>query len=174
MPIVRKRQMAAVLAGTAILAAACASSPSTNSASGGSSSQGSSGTSSGDAYAACMRSHGEPRFPNPNSQGAFKYKPGSGINPGSPQFQSASQACQHLITGGGADSAGPGASAQQQFVKYAACMRSHGVSGFSASTGSNGSIQVNPSAINPNSQTFQSAQAACQSLMPGGGAGYGL
>jgi hypothetical protein len=50
-------------------------------------------------YAKCMRSHGEPTFPDPNGQGLIKIT-GTGIlNPTSPQFQRAQQACQILDTG---------------------------------------------------------------------------
>ena len=40
------------------------------------------------ALARCMRSHGVPRFPNPNSRTGL-FAPGSGVDPGSAAFQSA-------------------------------------------------------------------------------------
>jgi hypothetical protein len=43
--------------------------------------------------AACMRSHGFPSFPDPNSQGAFDF---SGIDRNSTQFQSAMQTCESV------------------------------------------------------------------------------
>ena len=50
-------------------------------------------------FAACMRSHGVPNFPDPKtSNGGFMI---TGINPNSPQFQSAQQACRSLMPGGG-------------------------------------------------------------------------
>ncbi len=43
-------------------------------------------------YAACMRSHGEPSFPDPNSRGAFVLGPQ--VNTESPQFEAADRACE--------------------------------------------------------------------------------
>jgi hypothetical protein len=45
--------------------------------------------------AKCMRAHGMPNFPDPNSQGVFQFGPGNGnVDPNSSQFQSAMQACR--------------------------------------------------------------------------------
>lgn len=46
-------------------------------------------------FVQCMRSHGEPDMPDPGRNGALPA--GSGINPRSPQFQKAQQACQSLL-----------------------------------------------------------------------------
>jgi hypothetical protein len=54
-------------------------------------------------FAACMRSNGVPNFPDPKGgNGTFMI---TGVNPNSPQFQSAMQACRSLMPGGGP---GPG------------------------------------------------------------------
>jgi len=56
------------------------------------------------AYANCMRSHGVPDFPDPNSQGEFQLRPSVRVEngrrtpvgdliPGSPAFQGAERAC---------------------------------------------------------------------------------
>ena len=66
-------------------------------------------------------------------------------------------------------------SKQADALKYAQCMRSHGVDiPDPQTTGSGGGfairIQGGPgSGINPDSTTFQNAQKACQSLLPNGG-----
>jgi hypothetical protein len=58
-------------------------------------------------------------------------------------------------------------------IKFADCMRSHGVPNFPDPGGSAG-IQISSgSEINPQSPAFQSAQSACSKLMPGGGPGGG-
>ena len=44
--------------------------------------------------AQCMRKHGYPNFPDPDSHGAFDVTAGSGVDPSSPQFQSAMSACR--------------------------------------------------------------------------------
>jgi hypothetical protein len=46
-------------------------------------------------WARCMRSHGLPSFPDPNSQGAFDR---SKFDESTPAFQSASTACQSLMS----------------------------------------------------------------------------
>ncbi len=52
-------------------------------------------------YTDCMRSHGEPDFPDPNSQGLIKITSPTGImGPNSPQFQRAEKACESLNNGG--------------------------------------------------------------------------
>ncbi len=44
----------------------------------------------------CMRAHGEPDFPEPNSQGLIEIT----LDPNSPQFQKAAKACQSHNNGG--------------------------------------------------------------------------
>ena len=53
-------------------------------------------------FSACMRSHGLPNFPDPQFRGggvAIRIGQGSGIDPRSPQFQSAQKACQADLPG---------------------------------------------------------------------------
>ena len=51
-------------------------------------------------YAECMRSHGEPDFPDPNGQGVIQITNATGIlDPNSPQYQQAATACQSLDNG---------------------------------------------------------------------------
>jgi hypothetical protein len=67
------------------------------------------------AYSACMRENGVPNFPDPeqNAEGGIgmSVDKDSGIDPNSPQFKEAEQACEDLdpratSTGGGANSNG--------------------------------------------------------------------
>ena len=67
-----------------------------------------------------------------------------------------------------------GSSKQADALKFAQCMRAHGVNIPDPQTGGGGGgfhIQIGGpgSAINPDSTTFQNAQKACQSLLPNGG-----
>jgi hypothetical protein len=55
-------------------------------------------------YARCMRSHGILNFPDPTSKGLGAM---NGIDMNSPQFQSASQTCQHLMPAIGGNGNGP-------------------------------------------------------------------
>jgi hypothetical protein len=49
-------------------------------------------------FAACMRAHGEPSFPDPSSSGVFPIGRASG-NPDSVQYRSAQDACNHDLPG---------------------------------------------------------------------------
>lgn len=60
-------------------------------------------------FAACMRSHGVPKFPDPSSGGgAVKITSGQGVDPNSPQFQSAMKTCRKMLPGGGPGTAQAG------------------------------------------------------------------
>lgn len=58
-------------------------------------------------------------------------------------------------------------------IRFADCMRGHGVPGF-PDPSAGGGIKLTPgSGVNPQSPAFQSAQSACAKLMPGGGPARG-
>jgi len=122
------------------------------------------------ALAACMHKHGVPNFPEPSSKGTLLLTPGSGIDPSSPSFQAGLRACQKLAPGGAPSQA----ASPQTALKFARCMRSHGLPNFpdpkSLGRG-NFNVQI-PNGIDPNSPQFEGAMKACQSLspFPGGGA----
>src|SRR5438874_8107207 len=88
----------AALAGAAFVVAGCGSSPAsvgvaqiaTTTSSTTSSSPAASSNSHGPAaYSKCMRSHGVPKFPDPDGQGHLQLRvgPGTGINPDSSAFR---------------------------------------------------------------------------------------
>jgi len=54
-------------------------------------------------YSACMREHGIADFPDPAADGSLQLQssPGSDLDPDNPTFQSANEACKHLLPGGG-------------------------------------------------------------------------
>jgi hypothetical protein len=179
----------AVLTGLVLLAAGCGggsphpavaqatTSPATTSAqpsARGDGSQNAAGRQGALAFASCMRKNGIPSFPDPNSQGTFLLTPGSGVDPSSHSFQAAMQACQKLAPGGTPAQA---AQAPAKALKFARCMRSHGVPNFPDPKVSGGNFQVQlPSGVSQNSPQFQKAIRACQSLSPlpgGGGSGSG-
>lgn len=72
--------------------------------------------------------------------------------------------------GGGTGGAGTGTTGNSQApLRFARCMRSHGVPRF-PDPGSGGGISLSRSlGIDPLSPAFQSAQRACQRAVPGGG-----
>jgi hypothetical protein len=76
-------------------------------------------------------------------------------------------ACGSSAPSSAAASGGPNPAARAGFLKFAQCMRSHGLPSF-PDPGANGGIQIN-NGLNPQSPQFKSAQAACTKLLPGGG-----
>lgn len=65
------------------------------------------------AFSACMRKHGVPDFPDPNFSGghvsiSIHANPSSDLNPNSPTFQAAQQACQGLLPFKGAKTSSSG------------------------------------------------------------------
>jgi hypothetical protein len=119
-------------------------------------------------FASCMRSHGIPNFPDPSANGSVTF---SGMNPDSPVFRKAQDACRKFTPNGGrAPSPAEQAAAQAAALKYSACMRSHGVPKFPDPQFSNGraSLRIGRDiGIDPSSPTFQAAQKACQKDLPG-------
>src|SRR5580693_5793763 len=83
----RAMVLAAALVSFALLVAACGGD--------GSSTAGGTPYQQALAYAQCMRSNGEPGFPDPNSQGLFQNFGPVDIN--SPRYLSATKACGHLL-----------------------------------------------------------------------------
>ncbi len=137
------------------------------------------------AFAKCMRAHGVPSFPDPNSSGKIPIKSSGGMtrapsggftaNPNSPAYETASKDCRPLAM------ATPVTQAQSNELiasqlKFAVCMRKSGVPNYPDPTstgevGNNGAI----SGVNPNSPAVQRAEKTCSHLLtpppsvPGGG-----
>jgi hypothetical protein len=151
-----------------------ASSSSSAGSSGSSSSSGAPGAQAV-AYSACMREHGVSNFPDPRiSTSGGEVRVAMRVDPtitGNPHFNSAQQACAKILPEGG-----PGSGAnhqispreQSQFLKAAACIRSHGIPNFPDPTFSGGGVHVTLKGINPHSPQVRAAEEACQSLIPGG------
>jgi hypothetical protein len=125
-------------------------------------------------FSSCMRSHGIPSFPDPNGQGeiAVSGGPGSDLDPSSPKFQSAQQACRKLLPNGGRASPAQVAAAQKKALEFSACMRKHGLPDYPDPTFSGGHTSVlvrggRGSDLNPNSPRFQAAMKACGLDLPG-------
>jgi hypothetical protein len=160
--------LAAALACLALVAAAC-SSPAGPGAGAGSAKH------SELAYSRCMRAHGIKAFPDPNAQGelALNEGPGTGIDPKSPQFKAADNACKSLLPPRKTLSPAQQAAAKAQALKYSQCMRAHGISDF-PDPDSQGNFQVQGNAgsdLDPHNPRFQAAGKACQHDLPGGGKG---
>jgi hypothetical protein len=109
-----------------------------------------------------MRSHGVTNYSDPSlsPNGDLQSNGASGIDSNSPTYQAAAQVCQKYAPSG-FDGGAKGLPTSAQTLKYAQCMRSHGVTNYP----DEGEISRNMG-IDPNSPTFQAAQSACRSLLP--------
>jgi hypothetical protein len=155
------------VAGVALLAAACGG--------GSHSSPSAGGTAAAKhqkelAYSQCMRSHGEPSFPDPNSNGGFAIQGKGAVDLNSGTMGRANQVCRHLLPNGGQANTAQQQQIVNQLLKFARCMRTHGVPSFPDPkvSGNGAGLRINNQGINENSPQFKAAQRACQSLMPGG------
>jgi hypothetical protein len=164
----RTAPVTAALVGLALMVAGCGGSNAPGSAGGGGAGGSSSGTLARfEAYARCMRSHGISDFPDPTTSpgGGVAIQlnggPGSDLNKRNPRFKAANQVCRSLEPGG---SGVPQQSAQKiaAEVKWARCMRSHGLPSF---PDPNGQGAFDRSKFDESTPAFQSASKACQSLM---------
>jgi hypothetical protein len=123
------------------------------------------------AFSRCMRAHGVADFPDPRSSGQIPIKSAGGMtrgpsggftaNPNSPGYETASKDCRSLadatpVTQGQSN---PIMAAQ---LKFADCMRTHGVPNYpdptsSGEVGNNGAIR----GVNPSSPAVQGAERTC-------------
>jgi hypothetical protein len=158
--------------GVAHLASRAPTTSTTSSTAAGSASSASPG-SQAVAYSACMRAHGVPNFPDPKiSTHGNEVSVAIRVTPaltGNPHFKSAQQACGKLLSGGGP---GEGSShqitpaEQVQYLKAAACVRSHGLPSFPDPTFSGGGVHISHQGLNESSPVFKAAVHACESLIP--------
>jgi hypothetical protein len=155
-----------------VVLAACGSSGTTNASAGSSMST---AYQKALAYARCIRAHGIPDYPDPNSQGQFIIQNGASAPPSvsAAVANAAATACQKLLPPAmaqGPPSGSSGQGASSQALKFSECMRSHGEPTF-PDPGANGSFTL-PAGMNAESPQFQNAAKDCQSLRPnppGGG-----
>jgi hypothetical protein len=124
---------------------------------------------SGVAYAQCMRNHGIHDFPDPTPGAGIAFQinagPGSDLSANDPRFQAADQACRSLLPGGGKQARPASAQKITEEVKWAACMRAHGLPSF---PDPNAQGAFDSSKMDDASPLFQKASQACTSLQPTG------
>jgi len=183
------RTVAAIIATAvlALLAAACSGSPSSAGSAGSPHAAGSSSSPSAVAYSACMRSHGVPNYPDPDSNGHLTKRGAQQFGVSSSQFQAAQHACQELLpnTNGSfmqqfqqcvQGGVCPQALVQQALTlmrNLAQCLRSHGVPNWPDPTiGPGGAPFFNASGAGLSHQYTHSAGftakvAECQSQVGG-------
>jgi hypothetical protein len=157
--------LAAAMAAVAVLAAACS----------GGSAPALAGTTAYQkslAYAQCMRAHGEPSYPDPQSNGGFIIN-GKQDHLDGALMNSANKVCQHLLPKSAPMTAAQQRQATAQALKYVACMRTHGIPDMPDPTVNAQGIQFRiggpkGSGPPPGSPVLQTAMRACQKLLPGG------
>jgi hypothetical protein len=120
------------------------------------------------AYAQCMRTHGEPGFPDPLANGGFAIN-GEKQHLNGALMNSASKACLHLLPNTGPMTAAQQRQATAQALKFVACMRAHGIPNFpDPRINPNGIAFQIPRSVPPGSPLVRTANQACQKLLPGG------
>jgi hypothetical protein len=161
---------AAVLIATVGLALLAACGGSSSSGSGGSPSSTGAGSSSSAfvtqvlAFARCVRAHGVPNFPDPNSSGVFSKQALLQLGVSNSRLRAAMRPCpfptrQAPLT----------AQDQQDYLKAAACMRSHGIPNFPDPTFAGGTVNFPiPSSIDTTSGRFSHARQTCVKFIPAG------
>jgi hypothetical protein len=125
-------------------------------------------------YSACMRSHGEPNFPDPEISSSgdstsvrVRITPSSGIDPGSQVFKDAQQACRAFAPVEGKGESGPQLSTheQAQVLQAVACIRKHGEPNVPDPSFAGGGVHLPPS-VDARGATFRAAEHACEYLIP--------
>ena len=153
----RVAALVAALAAPALLTVACGGSASTA----GSSGAGHAAVAEALAFAHCMRSHGAPNYPDPNSSGVFLVNPSNHARFDAPQ--STRTACAYLLPHKGQPLT-PAQQEQQQnqALAFVACMHKHGFpqlpDGWSGNVG-----QLISAGIDPHSPRLSAAFTKCGS-----------
>lgn len=159
-----------IAAGLALMSAACGAPSSAGS--GGSGDPGGSSNSRATAsqkvlaFSACMRSHGVPNFPDPDSTGVLPKRAIAQLLASNPQFPAAHRACEHLLPNSGQPSQAQVQQAWNDMRRFARCMRSHGVPNWPDPAPTSRQDQRPffhvPDSINPNAPQVTSKVRACQ------------
>ena len=163
------RTAAAILAtvGLALLAAACGGSTTTKSSA---SSSATAAQQNGMlAFSRCVRSHGVPNFPDPNSSGVLPKRQVAQLTASSPQFPAAHRECEHLLPNGGQPTQAQVQQAWNDMRNFARCMRSHGVPNWPDPTFTSQQDQRPffnlPDSIDPNAPQITTKTDTCQHVL---------
>ena len=176
-PIVRTAAVITATSALALLAAACGGAPGSHVAQLGSTTTKSSTSSWAAAaqqngmlaFSRCMRSHGVPNFPDPNSSGALPKSQVDQLAASSPQFPPAHRACEHLLPNGGQPTQAQVQQAWNDMRNFAHCMRSHGVPNWPDPAATSQQDQRPffhvPDSIDPNAPQITTKIRACQHVL---------
>ncbi len=161
----RRAVALAVLAGAALVTAAC-SSPSAGG--GGTAATAESATYRANiAFAQCMRTHGVPDFPDPQPGSNFAV---SGAPVGAAAQTPSGKAyntCKYLLPNGSSSSSNSVSTRElAEGVALAQCLRAHGEPSFPDPTVVNGGLSFDFTGVN--TSQFNAAASACRSVVPAG------
>jgi hypothetical protein len=120
------------------------------------------------AYARCMRAHGAPNWPDPNSSGQFVKTLANRAAFSAPE--SAHRACQHLLPHGGLITLAEQQKIIPLMLEFTACMRSHGIPDFPDPVVDAQGVtsRVTPASkgdLDPSLPRFQAAQQSCRKYL---------
>jgi len=123
-------------------------------------------------FSQCMRAHGVSDYPDPGPGGEVTFN-NSDVNPSSPAFQAAQRTCQNYSSAGT-----PTGQVLTQdldhLLRYAKCMRSHGMISFPDPVLRSGLPPgFDFTNMDLTSPAFLAADHVCHSLLPHGGEGHG-
>jgi hypothetical protein len=157
------------MATTTLLAAACGGSPSSTRSAGAPNAGGSAASAVPVAYSRCMRSHGIPDFPDPSSSGQIPKQEILQLGVSTSVLQTAQRACMRLWP----YQAPTQAQQRQQLtsdLRFAHCMRSHGVPNFPDPTSSDGEVKfvISVSRVGMTVPQLLVKAHECQHVLPAG------
>jgi hypothetical protein len=156
-----------VMAAAALLATACGGSPSSTQSGTGEAASSTSAV----AYSQCVRAHGIPGFPDPDSSGQISKQAILQLHVSDSLLSAATNACANLNP-----NQPPSAAQQRQQlaedVAFAQCMRAHGLPKFPDPTNDNGRvafvISVSQDGFDPHSAQVLAKARQCQHVLPAG------
>ncbi len=120
--------------------------------------------------ARCLRSHGIPNWPDPTSDGGFDKAKLVQLGVSGSRVRALEDgACNIPIPSGRPQGQTITAADRTDYLKGAACMRSHGFPAFPDPTFPNNNVTLDiPSSINQDSSRYNSAATICTKLIPAG------
>ena len=183
MPITRRPGVLAAMVGLLVMTAACSSgtpSSGTPPTSGTSSTSNTSSSGTGGVLAAyvadklgfarCLRAHGVPNYPDPNAGG--QEPPGAKQLIFSPRGQAAVGACSYWGNRIHNDVAAQHQAVMGEYVRFAQCMRAHGLPNFPDPVNAEGRVEFVLSAsqdgFDPHSPQVLAKAHRCESVLPPG------
>jgi hypothetical protein len=117
------------------------------------------------AYSACMRAHGVPSFPDPDSSGVIHIP--TTIDDQVATVRAAYHACRSLAPSESAITGQGPVMQQNQLLAFAKCMRSHGIPTFPDPQTANGHLNFENThdQFDPHSPIVTAAMAACRNTL---------